>query len=545
MWVVSLLLPAIPVMIDAQVITGTLRDSVSNAPLAGVLVSAGIGGSRGVTALSDERGRFTMRLPHPGEWEVTARRLGLRPSPVRRATVGAGERVQIDLRLEPVAMALAAIGVRERSICGRGDTSSTASRQLLVEFMTALQSLSASSRSGHLRATVTSYVQYLDPTTGVVLADTTRRDAGFYRLPFASVTPGDIAASGFVRVTSEGEVVYVAPDPEVLASPLFLEAHCFRAALLSGEPGVVGLFISTRPGTRNPDIEGVARFDSVSLALRQLDFVYVRTPAEAGVVQASARIDVSRLSAGAWWVSAWHITAPAYSRAAELPSRQATRAHVLRRAGGFVHGPGLPVRSGSLELTGSFDPGDSVIAVLSGTGRVARRSTSGGLSLGDITPGRYRVVVSRASQRTMPGAIAVDTVTVASGASTRRGIRWAEEAYGTPLHWCGTGGRAESRGAVFVLLLDSAGAHARSERDVTLLGARQANVSVDGFRRESFRQPARTDAAGVAWMCDREEHEEFTLVDGLELRGAVRVPVGRIAARRFLVRHVRIGAPGR
>lgn len=70
-------------------------------------------------------------------------------------------------------------------------------------------------------------------------------------------------------------------------------------------------------------------------------------------------------------------------------------------------------------------------------------------------------------------------------------------------------------------------------------GTRRERQGFDGFRRETYGQQRRSNPAGLAWLCGREENEEISLVDGLLVAGP-RVKLGKVARRRLLVRHVRL-----
>ncbi len=522
---------------DAQVITGTLTDSASGQPVPGALISATHGTTqRYSTVLSDPQGGYVLRLSEAGTYLVSVRRIGLRPSTARTVQLGQGERVILDLQLARIAVALAPVGIRESSVCGEQAGGTQASRQLLGEFLLALQSLTASAQQTYLTARVASYVQYLDPSSQVVQAETTQVSQGSYRTPFTSLSAADLAASGFVRVLPNGEILYLAPDPTVLASPEFIGRHCFKAVALPGEPSVAGLSIEPLPGIRTPDIEGVARFDAETRELKSLTFRFVNPPPQAGQFPASGFVEFARTSAGTWWVNAWHITAPVHQ--ASRTGRRIRSVRAIFRGGGYVHAEGLPVRSSTLQLSlAGAGPNDSSFAVLSGSGQVARQLDGPGLTFQNVTPGKYRVVSARATGSGRRGALAFDTLNVTAGATTDATIALSDSAYGSRSRLCGNGRRAESRGAVALVLFNESPDRALRDRDVLLLGERQTRMSLEGYRLETFRKPARSDAAGVVWWCDREDNEEITLSGGLE-PGAARNVIGRILPGAVLIGQV-------
>jgi hypothetical protein len=203
-----------------------------------------------------------------------------------------------------------------------------------------------------------------------------------------------------------------------------------------------------------------------------------------------------------------------------------------------VEAEGLPNRSGDLHVT-IADAGadDSSVAVLSGTEHVARRGEGTGLAFSHVTPGRYQLVVTRPSAPGVRGVFVVDTVAVAAGATGRVAVQPPIAIYGAREHLCGRGTRAETRGAIAVRIFDATGRRVRTEYEVRLVGGRQFDMSTSGFMQKEFRKSVLTDASGTLLLCDRQDNEEFFLVDGSG-EGNTRIPLGQIRARELLVRHV-------
>jgi hypothetical protein len=99
---------------DAQTSTGSIRGyvvSTDGAPATGTTLTArNIANGATRSATTNERGFYSLAGLQPGEYDLSARRIGLEPK-TRRVTVGIGQTVPLDLRLDNAAATLSAVAV--------------------------------------------------------------------------------------------------------------------------------------------------------------------------------------------------------------------------------------------------------------------------------------------------------------------------------------------------------------------------------------------------------------------------------------------------
>lgn len=101
--------------LHAQSIQGIIVDETEKRPLAAVqVVLYDLEGTQHAEAISDEEGRFSLALPDPGEWIVSAELIGygtLRSDPL---DVELGEEVNVEIRMAVEAVALEPLVVTGR-----------------------------------------------------------------------------------------------------------------------------------------------------------------------------------------------------------------------------------------------------------------------------------------------------------------------------------------------------------------------------------------------------------------------------------------------
>lgn len=98
-----LLCASAPAWAQAGRITGTVTDSAAGFPVAAVNVTV-VGTNIG--ALTGDNGRYTIAIVQPGTHTIEARRLGYVPARRAGVTVGAGETVTVDFKVQAAALHL-------------------------------------------------------------------------------------------------------------------------------------------------------------------------------------------------------------------------------------------------------------------------------------------------------------------------------------------------------------------------------------------------------------------------------------------------------
>ncbi|MEX1183923.1 MAG: carboxypeptidase regulatory-like domain-containing protein [Gemmatimonadota bacterium] len=103
---VASLLPAVPA--SAQVLRGTVRSNVTDAPISGTRVTAltGTDGREEGSATTDSIGEFVIRVGHPGIYRIAAVHPAFLAATFAEVEVEAGEEVTLSLRLVDGAVPL-------------------------------------------------------------------------------------------------------------------------------------------------------------------------------------------------------------------------------------------------------------------------------------------------------------------------------------------------------------------------------------------------------------------------------------------------------
>jgi hypothetical protein len=98
----------------AQTVEGSVIDSISGNPIGGVtvLVIDTSDPSRRQGFVTDSTGTFSIALPHPGSYEVSARRLGYRPVTSAAASIAAGASRRMTFAMVVVPMLLDTVRAR-------------------------------------------------------------------------------------------------------------------------------------------------------------------------------------------------------------------------------------------------------------------------------------------------------------------------------------------------------------------------------------------------------------------------------------------------
>src|SRR5512145_449041 len=104
---------------SAQIVRGVVTERGSRAVVGGVLVSLISGGARAPLAstLSDAQGRYALRAPGPGSYNVEAKRIGVRRFLSPAFTLTSGETREVDIALEGLAYTLPEVVVSGIAAC--------------------------------------------------------------------------------------------------------------------------------------------------------------------------------------------------------------------------------------------------------------------------------------------------------------------------------------------------------------------------------------------------------------------------------------------
>jgi hypothetical protein len=302
----------------AQTLRIELRDSVSGLPVAGALVAAANESAVRVDGLTNDRGLVTLRLPTAGTWALSVRRIGLTPRQLPGVRVEAGAVLTVPLAVSSIRQTLARVRVTARAgACGRAPEGTDRTALLWEQISLALRATTLS-RGDTLDTTpllVREKVRELSPTLDVLSDSVTREGFGAGR-PYAAADPDSLAALGYVRRDSAGDISYFGPDENVLQSPAFLATHCFSVPRRDQDASLAELRFTPVNGRRVPDVEGTVYVDTASGELRTIEFQFVapRTLVPQRTKFAGGEVALRRLQSGRWIVSNWSIRMPRFAR---------------------------------------------------------------------------------------------------------------------------------------------------------------------------------------------------------------------------------------
>lgn len=299
----------------AQSVAGRVTHASGGVPLAGVYVSlTNEAGSFVAGGLTDVEGRYVLRAPAPGRYDLQAELIGYSPESARALLLAANTTERRDLSMTVRAIDLQAITVEAENRCRSGPPAAPATQELWEAARTALRVTQWTHQMGALRFALVQTRRELDHRTMNVKAETIRTRSGhFAGSPYIARPAEELSRDGYVTRAEDGRLDYWAPDADVLLSESFLADHCFRVTRPdASEPGFVGLAFEPVAGRDVPEIDGVLWIDAATSELRRLDFRYVNLPFRGRKQwdQVGGRVEFARLDNGMWIVSRWRIRMP-------------------------------------------------------------------------------------------------------------------------------------------------------------------------------------------------------------------------------------------
>ena len=298
-----------PVLLHAQVIRGRLVTADSTRGLSGVIVTLSDAGKGAARTLSGSDGGFILRANGAGSYHVRALRIGFMPEDFGPFNVGASDTLRVILAVRDRPVSLQAVTVSDRTRCEQPGEGGTATLALWEEARKALLTTVLTRTALVPTVTIANYERVTDPTSQRQRSLRVREQKGASQRPYVSpLPPEEYAARGYVEFADDGSRVYRAPDADVLLSDSFSSTHCF-SAVAGTTPGLVGLaFRPSDDRAERTDVEGTLWIDRASNALRTLEFHYTGPRMTAGT--AGGNIAFTGISAGAWFITRWELSAP-------------------------------------------------------------------------------------------------------------------------------------------------------------------------------------------------------------------------------------------
>ena len=299
-----------------QSVRGTvLRDGVRvDGAVVMLLDSAGAVVARGV---SREHGDYALAAPRAGRYTLRVLRIGWAPTLAGPVALPPGAPTSLDLTLTGAPVRIAGLRIVDRAPCEVRPDSDAVAFRLWEEARKALLAASLTEQE-HLTMRTTSIQRVLEATSDRVLAESSQVHVVPTVKPFVSLPADSLAAGGYVQRTADGDMVFWAPDADVLLSESFAMSHCLRAERAATDTGAasrwMGIAFQPSGAPRGVgDVEGVLWLDAGSAELRRLDYRYVHLgeiDRPAREARAGGRVEFLRLPTGGWIIPRWEIRYP-------------------------------------------------------------------------------------------------------------------------------------------------------------------------------------------------------------------------------------------
>lgn len=304
---------SVPAAARSQSVTGRVVESAGQAIRAAWVVLIDSTETEGSAVLTDSDGRFTLRAPRSGTWVVRASQLGYADRSTPPLVLSGGRATSVTLELQARALPLDALNVEVERRCDVQPEQGSAAAVLWEEAQKGLAAVHRTGRAAMVTYRTRLFERTLD-LTGRRLTGSERTAISRGERPFTTPDPADLAKSGFVQ-QEDTTASFYAPDAVVLLSEAFASTHCFRARRGRGETSaMVGLEFQPVPGRDVPDIRGTLWIDTLTSALRYVEFRYTGINFGPRTNEMGGRIDFGRLPSGAWITENWLIRGPVVAR---------------------------------------------------------------------------------------------------------------------------------------------------------------------------------------------------------------------------------------
>ena len=305
--------PAAPA--SAQRLQGRVVSAADSAPVPAALVALlDANGAQVVRTSTGPAGGFTLEVPSAGRYVVEVLRIGQRPwrSPALELGPPVPRRLVIAVPDDPVV--LEPVAIRARTRCRTSPAEGSLVATLLAEADKALTLTRLAMESGEVGYAVERY--HVTRSPRLETRDSSAIIDPLPAWPIRSWPAESLAVHGFVREEAPtftepyGGYSFFGPDAPLLLSAWFLSTHCFGASAGSG-PDSGAILVTFRPeGGWRADIEGRLVIDRGTLALRRIEWRFVRLPWKVPENHAGGAMVLRRLPSGVYVPESWWQRAP-------------------------------------------------------------------------------------------------------------------------------------------------------------------------------------------------------------------------------------------
>jgi hypothetical protein len=416
-----LVLGATPGPGRAQEITGAITSATDGAPVAGaIVILMDASGARVAGTLSENTGRYRLRVPAPGTFSLRVDVIGFRSVIVPPFPVTADAAVTRDIRFTFARTQLPAVAVTATSACARVADETGDAPRLWSEVRKTLEASRIAIEERRFTVALRRYERTIGLPDSVLRGSRTWTQTAVSENPFETLTPDAVARGGFA-VDSDSARLYYAPDARILLADSFVASHCFGTRR-GGPGGAIGLTFRPQQTGKRIDISGVLWLDSATAELRSLEYKYL--PAVGRQDVGGGTVAFGRYPTGVWGVQRWMIRLPVlrvfesrFRPDGSLGAFVDTMVVALRDVGGEVIAAGTAAASanmGGTRLRGTvFDssqaaPLRGAMVTIEGLGRTVETDLEGRFlfdSLSDEGEVRVRVWHPRLDSLGLPAPV--------------------------------------------------------------------------------------------------------------------------------------------
>ena len=297
---------------NAQQVIGTVRDSVTDRPIAGaVLILETTAGATVARTITNADGKFAFAARGDASI-IRALHIGFRP---RNVALPPATTVvtSVDIPLASLGSMLDTVRVVANNKCVANGSAAQAAALLeqAREGVLATDVAAESKPADMVRAT---FVRQFD-RNGKAMSQTVHTVANRSIDSFRAVYTGQQFVQLGFQQDSSGYMVFFAPDARTIVDPGFAAGYCFHVTKDRKRPLQVGLAFS--PSLRSKDrvdIEGTLWADTAKRELRDIEFRYVGLADIMNRASPGGRIGFRALPNGVVLVDDWNLRLPVVRR---------------------------------------------------------------------------------------------------------------------------------------------------------------------------------------------------------------------------------------
>lgn len=386
---------------EAQQLRGIVRDSLSRAPLSGVVVA--LTDSAGATlarTITNAAGGYALR-PNAGARRIEAKRIGFHS---RVIAFGNGE--TLDFSMAAIPPLLEPVTVRAGAACPFRPDRLQALSLLQQARAGLLATVVARETNKSALVRLRFFREYGEDGNQIVEQNVTIDSTDNATRSFDAVRTGaEVVAEGFVARKPSAQVpIHYGPDAETLLDDDFSAGYCFQlAASDPARPNEVGL--AFHPASRKNgrvDIEGTLWIDSVAKSLHDIRFEYVGERRTVGTPSTGGRIEFRTIENGIVVIDRWALrlfTTRVDSATFGVPraTYRVTEAGGELAAATWIDGVHWEAALGELRARAiDYDStsGHDIVVRLANTGYATTPNDSGLVVIRHLLPGPYAATVT-------------------------------------------------------------------------------------------------------------------------------------------------------